>query len=168
LNVESMLDVLADRLKLVIESKGWNNPVMIGIHTGGSWIAEELHSRLELQEPLGLLDIAFYRDDFSEIGVQPQVRPSNLPFSIEGRDILLIDDVLYTGRTIRAALNEIFDYGRPANVLLGVLIERDGRQIPIQADCLGGRVDLQPKQRIKLTGPDPLKFTIHEFDTKSK
>ena len=168
MNVESMLDGLADRIKTVIESKSWQNPVMIGIHTGGSWVAEELHGRLGLQEPLGVLDISFYRDDFSEIGVQPQVRPSNLPFSIEGRDILLIDDVLYTGRTIRAALNEIFDYGRPANVLLGVLIERDGRQIPIQADCVGGRVDLQPKQRIKLTGPDPLKFTIHEFDKKSK
>lgn len=166
LDVEKMLDVLLDGLKNVIETRGLKDPVMIGIHTGGSWIAEKLHSRLGLVEPLGVLDIAFYRDDFSEIGVHPQVRPSNLPFSIEGRDILLIDDVLYTGRTIRAALNEIFDYGRPANVLLGVLIERDGRQIPIQADCVGGRVDLQPQQRIKLTGPEPLKFTIYDFESK--
>ncbi len=163
LNVDNILSLLVASMQAKIKVKALNDPVMIGIHSGGTWIAELLHDRLDLCEPLGLLDISFYRDDFSEIGVQPQVRPSKLPFSIEGRDILLVDDVLYTGRTIRAALNEIFDYGRPANVLLGVLIERDGRQIPIQADCVGARVDLKPNQRIKLTGPAPLKLSIHEF-----
>jgi pyrimidine operon attenuation protein/uracil phosphoribosyltransferase len=84
------------------------------------------------------------------------VQPSRLPFRVEGRNILLIDDVFYTGRTIRAALNEIFDYGRPAQVVLGVLIERNGRQIPLRPDCVGGEMTLEPGQRIKLTGPDPL------------
>jgi pyrimidine operon attenuation protein/uracil phosphoribosyltransferase len=137
------------------------DPVMIGIHTGGGWVAEKLHGRLAIREPLGLLNISFYRDDFSQIGMHPQVKPSRLPFRVDGRDIILIDDVLHTGRTIRAALNEIFDYGRPAQVVLGVLIERDGRQIPVQADCIGGRVELGGNEKIKLTGPEPLALTIH-------
>lgn len=133
---------------------------MVGIHTGGAWIAERLHARLGLCEPLGLLDISFYRDDFSQIGMHPQVKPSNLPFRVEGRNLLLIDDVFFTGRTVRAALNEIFDYGRPAHVILGVLIERNGRQIPLRPDCAGASIDLAPEQRIKLSGPQPLSLTI--------
>jgi pyrimidine operon attenuation protein/uracil phosphoribosyltransferase len=107
------------------------------------------------------LNISFYRDDFSAIGMHPRVQPSQLPFRVEGRNILLIDDVFFTGRTIRAALNEIFDYGRPAQVVLGVLIERDGRQIPLRPDCVGGTLKLSPGQCIKLTGPDPLSLSIH-------
>jgi pyrimidine operon attenuation protein/uracil phosphoribosyltransferase len=122
-------------------------------------VAEAMHQRLNMEEPLGLLDIAFYRDDFSQIGVHPNVKPSELPTHIEGRDIILIDDVFYTGRTIRAALNEIFDYGRPNQVVLAVLIERDGKQIPLSPDCVGERIRLDAGQRIKLTGPNPL--TIH-------
>ncbi|GAB6046655.1 bifunctional pyr operon transcriptional regulator/uracil phosphoribosyltransferase PyrR [Methyloparacoccus murrellii] len=156
----SLLDTLAQRLRLEIDRRDLTDPAMIGIHSGGIWIAEHLHARLGLREPLGRLDITFYRDDFSQIGMHPQVRASQLPFRVEGRDILLIDDVFYTGRTVRAALNEIFDYGRPAQVVLGVLLERDGRQIPIRPDCAGGTLTLPPGQRIKLTGPDPLAFTL--------
>ena len=134
---------------------------MIGIHQGGVWVAEQLHRRLGLREPLGKLDITFYRDDFSQIGMHPQVHASAITARIEGRDVLLIDDVFYTGRTIRAALNEIFDYGRPAQVVLGVLLERDGRQIPLRPDCTGGSLTLPPGQRIKLTGPDPLALSLH-------
>lgn len=164
LQVERLLDTLASALKNEIANRHTRNPLMIGIHTGGAWIAKRLHEQLGLREPLGLLDISFYRDDFSQIGVQPQVKPSSLPFSVEGRDLLLIDDVFYTGRTIRAALNEIFDYGRPAQIILGVLIERDGRQIPIQPDCVGARVNLAPNQRIKLTGPSPLRLITRSFE----
>ncbi|HLF98206.1 MAG TPA: bifunctional pyr operon transcriptional regulator/uracil phosphoribosyltransferase PyrR [Methylococcaceae bacterium] len=156
----ALLDTLESELRREIARLGLANPAMIGIHSGGVWIAEHLHRRLGLSEPLGKLDISFYRDDFSQIGLQPRVRASNLPFAVEGRDILLIDDVLHTGRTIRAALNEIFDYGRPARVLLGVLIERNGRQIPIRADCRGAALELPPGQRIKLSGPDPLALEI--------
>jgi pyrimidine operon attenuation protein / uracil phosphoribosyltransferase len=172
LNVNAMADIeisfpaalesLETQLRNRIADRNLVNPVMIGILTGGAWVAERLHASLGLKDPLGLLNISFYRDDFSQIGVHPQVTPSRLPFRVEGRDILLIDDVLYTGRTIRAALNEIFDYGRPAQVLLGVLVDRDGRQIPIQADCVGCRVQLKGGQKIKLSGPSPLALGIHE------
>ena len=155
-----MLDRLQAGLVAEITRRELHDPLMIGIHTGGGWIAEKLHARLGLKEPLGLLNISFYRDDFSQIGIHPRVLPSKLPFRVEGRDIILIDDVLHTGRTIRAALNEIFDYGRPAQVVLGVLVDRDGRQIPVQADCVGGRIDLGPEEKIKLSGPDPLALSI--------
>ena len=131
------------------------------------WIAEQLHRRLNISEPLGLLDISFYRDDFSQIGVHPNVKPSQLPSQIEGRDIILVDDVFYTGRTVRAALNEIFDYGRPNQVVLAVLIARDGRQIPLSPDCLGARVELSSEQRIKLMGPDPLIIELQTIDSGS-
>lgn len=160
LQVEDLLDRLEIELRREIAARELTDPAMIGIHSGGVWLAQHLHRRLGLQDPLGLLNISFYRDDFSQLGMHPMVTPSRLPFSVEGRDILLIDDVLYTGRTIRAALNEIFDYGRPACVVLGVLIERDGRQIPIRADCCGTHLTLAAGQRVKLTGPDPLQLEI--------
>ena len=160
LNVERMLDRLYVGLVAEITQRELRDPLMIGIHTGGGWVAKKMHERMGLREPLGLLNISFYRDDFSQIGIHPRVLPSNLPFRVEGRDIILIDDVLYTGRTIRAALNEIFDYGRPAQVVLGVLIDRDGRQIPVQADCVGGRIDLGPEEKIKLSGPEPLALSV--------
>jgi pyrimidine operon attenuation protein/uracil phosphoribosyltransferase len=158
---QSLLDKLEQRLRQEIEQRQLTDPIMIGIHSGGVWIAKELHRRLGISEPLGKLDITFYRDDFSQIGMHPQVQASQLPFTLEGRDILLIDDVFYTGRTIRAALNEIFDYGRPSQVLLGVLIERDGREIPLRPDCTGGTLTLPAGQRIKLTGPAPLALSVH-------
>lgn len=159
-----LLDTLEQRLREIIERRQLADPVMIGIHSGGVWVAEQLHLRLGIGEPLGKLDITFYRDDFSRVGMHPQVQASQLPFTLEGRDILLIDDVFYTGRTIRAALNEIFDYGRPAQVVLGVLIERDGREIPLRPDCVGGMLTLPPGQRIKLTGPKPLALSVHTVE----
>ncbi len=156
LKIPELLDNLEAGLKRIIDERQLVNPLMIGIRTGGVWIAEKMHRRLSICEPLGLLDISFYRDDFSQIGVNPNVKPSQLPTHIEGRDIILIDDVFYTGRTIRAAMNEIFDYGRPNQIVLAVLIERDGRQIPLNPDCVGASITLDAGQRIKLTGPEPL------------
>lgn len=160
-NADELLASLEQSLRQEMARRGIDNPLMIGIHRGGAWIASRLHERLGIREPLGKLDISFYRDDFSEIGMHPEVQASQLPFRVEGRDILLIDDVFYTGRTIRAALNEIFDYGRPAQVVLGALLERDGRQIPLRPDCVGGTLQLPAGQRIKLTGPEPLAWSIH-------
>ncbi|MDP2904469.1 MAG: bifunctional pyr operon transcriptional regulator/uracil phosphoribosyltransferase PyrR [Methylovulum sp.] len=156
LAINSLLNTLETELQQIILHRKLLNPLMIGIRTGGVWIAEQMHQRLAINEPLGLLDISFYRDDFSQIGVHPHVKPSCMPAHIEGRDIILIDDVFYTGRTVRAALNEIFDYGRPNQVILAVLIERNGKHIPIAPDCVGTRMALTANQRIKLTGPKPL------------
>jgi len=164
LKIPELLNNLEAELKRVIDERQLVNPLMIGIRTGGVWIAEHMHRRLNISEPLGLLDISFYRDDFSQIGVNPNVKPSQLPPHIEGRDIILIDDVFYTGRTIRAAMNEIFDYGRPNQIVLAVLIERDGRQIPLNPDCVGARITLNADQRIKLTGPEPLAVHLETID----
>jgi len=160
LNINALLISLEAAIRSQIAERKLNKPILIGIHSGGAWIARHLHNRLGVIDPLGLLDISFYRDDFSEIGIHPKVKPSQLPSHLEGRDIILIDDVFYTGRTIRAALNEIFDYGRPNQVLLAVLIERDGRQIPLRPDCVGTRLALPSGQRVKLTGPEPLGIHI--------
>ncbi len=165
LKIPELLNNLEAELKRIIDERQLVNPLMIGIRTGGVWIAEQMHRRLNISEPLGLLDISFYRDDFSQIGVNPNVKPSQLPTHIEGRDIILIDDVFYTGRTIRAAMNEIFDYGRPNQIVLAVLIERDGRQIPLNPDCVGARITLNADQRIKLTGPEPLAVHLETINT---
>lgn len=164
--IPELLDNLEAELKQTIAQRQLVNPLMIGIRTGGVWIAEIMHQRLAIQEPLSLLDISFYRDDFSQIGVHPNVKPSHLPSNIEGRDIILIDDVFFTGRTIRAALNELFDYGRPHQIMLGVLIERQGKQIPITPDCVGEKLTLAAEQRIKLTGPKPLAIVIESAGNK--
>lgn len=158
-DVEALLAVLEGCLRRQIKTRGFENPLIVGIHTGGVWVAEWLRQRLGVSETIGRLNISFYRDDFSRIGMHPEVRPSQLP-STEERDVVLIDDVLYTGRTIRAALNELFDYGRPRQVILAVLIDRGGRELPIQADCVGARIELKEGVRIKLKGPDPLRLEL--------
>ncbi|MDH5388902.1 MAG: bifunctional pyr operon transcriptional regulator/uracil phosphoribosyltransferase PyrR [Gammaproteobacteria bacterium] len=157
---ETLLDKLTEQLKTLLVERSIDQPLMVGIHTGGAWIANALHQKLSLQEPLSTLDISFYRDDFSRIGMNPQVKPSNLPSQIDDRHIILVDDVLHTGRTIRAAMNEIFDYGRPASITLVCLVERSGRELPIQADVVGQHLHLDNNQHIKLTGPEPLEFVV--------
>lgn len=156
--VDTLLDDMARRLRALFDTRGIAAPALVGIHTGGVWVAQRLRRRLALDTPLASLDISFYRDDFSRIGMHPRVRPTELPFDVDDRHIVLIDDVLYTGRTIRAALDEIFDYGRPASVLLVALVDRGGRELPIQADVAGLTVTLAPGEQIKLIGPEPLRL----------
>ncbi len=157
---DKVLNDLADRLKVHLSQLGVDAPLMIGIHSGGVWVAERLHQMLGVTDPLGHLDISFYRDDFSRIGMNPQVKPSHLPFNVDDRHIILVDDVLFTGRTIRAALNEIFDYGRPSAVSLAVLIDRGGRELPIEANVSGLKIELAAGENIKLKGPEPLSLHI--------
>lgn len=126
------------------------NTVMIGVHTGGAWIAEKLHAALGLKSPLGTLDISFYRDDFNRVGLNPQVKKSSIPFDVKDAAIILVDDVLYTGRTVRAAMNEIFDYGRPARIDLAVLADRGGRELPVAARYVGTQVQLRDNQSLNL------------------
>lgn len=156
LDVDALLGTLAGRLAATLHAAARETPLLVGIRTGGVWVAERLRARLGIAGELGTLNINFYRDDFTRIGIHPRVSPSHLPFSVDDRHIVLIDDVLHTGRTIRAALNEIFDYGRPASVTLGVLVERSGREIPVQADATGASLELPGDQYLRLEGPDPL------------
>lgn len=125
--------------KLAAELKGRITPAtaMIGLHTGGVWVAERLHALLALKAPLGAMDIAFYRDDYAKQGLKHDPKRTKIPFEVEGRDLLLVDDVLYTGRTVRAAMNELFDYGRPESIALVALVDRDERQLPICAQFVG-------------------------------
>ena len=151
LDTPALLDKLSSDLRNLLQTRNIENPLMIGIHTGGVWVAKELHKNLNIKQPLGTLNITFYRDDFTRIGMHPQVQPSNLPFKVDDQHIILVDDVLHTGRTIRAALNEIFDYGRPASVILAVLVERDCRELPVSADVAATRIELKQNQHIKLS-----------------
>jgi pyrimidine operon attenuation protein / uracil phosphoribosyltransferase len=123
---------------------------LIGIHTGGVWLAERLHAALALDVPLGTLDVSFYRDDYEIIGLHRDVKRSNIPFEVEGRPLVLVDDVLFTGRTIRAAMNELFDYGRPASIRLAALIDRGGRELPIAAQWLGATIEVPRGEIIEL------------------
>lgn len=159
-DIHSLLEAMADDIR---QQLGDKQPLLIGIHTGGVWVARELANILGedfFDAPLGSLNIAYYRDDFTRIGMHPQVTPSDLPFSVDDRHLLLVDDVLHSGRTIRAALNEIFDYGRPASVTLATLIERNGRELPIQADIIGQSINLTEDQHIKLSNDDGLQIEL--------
>ncbi|MAA64803.1 MAG: bifunctional pyr operon transcriptional regulator/uracil phosphoribosyltransferase [Alteromonadaceae bacterium] len=168
LNVDVLLDDLERNLRRVLQEREVDRPALIGIRTGGVWLADILHKRLGLDEPFGELDISFYRDDFSRIGLNPKVRPSHLPFETEDRHIVLIDDVIMSGRTIRAAMNEIFDYGRPASVILATLIDLGARELPIQPDVVGQSLALKASERVKLQGPDPLSVEVRKADVTSE
>src|SRR5512134_1766364 len=145
-DAEKICEELARELKPRIGPK----TAMIGIYTGGAWLAERLHAMLGVREPLGLMDIAFYRDDYHSQGLHHDPKRTKIPFDVSGRDLLLVDDVLYTGRTVRAALNELFDYGRPRSISLVILADRGGRQLPICAQHCGARVQVPEGMRLRL------------------
>ncbi|MFK7857483.1 MAG: bifunctional pyr operon transcriptional regulator/uracil phosphoribosyltransferase PyrR [Granulosicoccus sp.] len=137
---------------------------LIGIRRGGVDVGQYLGNALanrgvHLGETMGELNIAFYRDDFSSIGLHPVVGPSNVPFDVTGRHIILVDDVLGTGRTVRAAMNEIFDYGRPARITLAVLLQRTDHELPIRADVIGQTLTVGPNDYIDLDA-DTLQVTV--------
>ena len=123
---------------------------LVGIHTGGVWLAERLHDALGLAIPCGTLDVSFYRDDYEQIGLHRDVKRSDIPFEVEGRPLVLVDDVLFTGRTIRAAMNELFDYGRPKSIRLAALIDRGGRELPIAAQWVGATLEVGSTEGIEL------------------
>lgn len=157
---DTALAAALDRLAGACAALALPDPLLVGIETGGVWLARWLHGRLGVAAPLASLDAGFYRDDLRLGGLKGQVRPSNLPPSVDGRHILLVDDVLHTGRTVQAALRELFDFGRPACVRLAVLVDRGGRELPVCADAIGLRLDVPPDQRLRLSGPDPLHLEL--------
>ena len=137
---------------------------LVGVHTGGVWLAERLKRDLGIADPVGILDVSFYRDDFDQSGLKPAVRPSQIAFDVAGSHILLVDDVLNSGRTVRAAMNEIFDYGRPAKIDLAVLIDRGGRELPVAASIVGATIELPPNVAVVLVRDDDgrLHLTMEE------
>jgi len=153
-------EALCAELARALRARTTANAAMVGIHTGGAWVAERLHAALGLAEPLGLIDPAFYRDDYAQQGLARNPRRSKIPFDVAGKDLLLVDDVLYTGRTVRAAMNELFDYGRPASIALVVLAERDGRQLPICAQHAGARIEVPGGMRLRLKRSDAGRLSL--------
>jgi pyrimidine operon attenuation protein/uracil phosphoribosyltransferase len=147
---EKLCDQLAAELRPHIGPKS----AMVGLYTGGAWLAERLHKVLGLQTPLGLMDIAFYRDDYAARGLHHDPKRTKIPFDVNGAELLLVDDVLYSGRTVRAAMNELFDYGRPGSIRLVVLADRGGRQLPIAAQHVGAKVEVPQGMRLRLKRAD--------------
>ncbi len=139
--------VLLAQLSAQLRAAMTADTALVGIYTGGVWLANRLKYDLGVGTPVGTLDVTYYRDDFGRIGLHPNAKRSEIPFEVDGRHIILVDDVLYTGRTIRAAMNELFDYGRPASIRLAVLIDREERELPIAAQFVGAKVKL-PRDQI--------------------
>jgi pyrimidine operon attenuation protein / uracil phosphoribosyltransferase len=163
-SVESLIEKLARALSPFFSSPE-NEPIIVGIETGGAWIAERVRQQIAPDAEIGRLNITFYRDDFTRSGLHPTVKPSSLPMGIDDKTIILIDDVLHSGRTVRAAMNELFDYGRPKRIVLAILIDRGEREIPIQADFVAETMSLETNTHIKLEGPDPLSLTIKTLES---
>ena len=148
LDAEALYKALADKVKTALAQT--DQVAIVGIYSGGAWLAERLAADLQLQDRLGFIDVSFYRDDYAEKGLHASVRPTQIPFEVDGATIVLVDDVLYTGRTTRAAINELFDYGRPARIMLAALVDRGGRELPVAADFVAEKVTLEPKQSLVL------------------
>ena len=145
-DAEELLAGLAERMRVAVTP----DTALVGIHTGGVWLAQRLHKALALTQPLGTIDVSFYRDDYASRGLHPKVKPSSIPFEVADADIVLVDDVLYTGRTIRAAMNELFDFGRPRRIRLATLVDRGGRQLPIAAQFVGAEISVSDAEQIEL------------------
>ena len=127
---------LVDRMRGAIAFEA----AFVGIYSGGAWLAERLAAAIPGEHALGYIDVSFYRDDYSRTGLKPGTKRTALPFDVEGATIILVDDVLYTGRSVRAAINELFDFGRPARIELAVLVDRGGRELPIEPTYCGARL----------------------------
>ncbi len=159
-NLPNAEQLYAD-LRAAVQAALTPQTVVLGIYSGGAWIAQRLQADLQLQGRVAFISSSMYRDDFAKRGLAASL-PTEIPFDINGAHILLIDDVLHTGRTIRAVLNELFDYGRPAQVQLMVLIDRAGRQLPFAADFAAAQADLTPEKSLNLTknADHSLQFTL--------
>jgi pyrimidine operon attenuation protein / uracil phosphoribosyltransferase len=161
IDAEALYQVLLESLRKRLQSPDLaREPAMLGVHSGGAWIAERLHRDLGLGSPLGYLSSTFHRDDYGERGLPTSIKATSINFPIEDQHIILVDDILYTGRTIRAALNEIFDYGRPARVELAVLVDRGGRELPMQADHVGAVISLGGHENFVLSQETSGRFAL--------
>lgn len=158
LDAEALYAALAQQVKAGLSQS--ENVAIVGIYSGGAWLAERLAKELQLQERLGFIDVSFYRDDYAEKGLRVEVKPSQIPFEVDNATILLVDDVLYTGRTTRAAINELFDYGRPAKIMLAALVDRGERELPIAADFVAQTITLTKPQQLVLQKAADGRFSL--------
>lgn len=148
LDAEALYRTLLDQVRAGLS--GVQDAAIVGIHSGGAWLAERLARDLGLEGRLGFIDVSFYRDDYAKKGLHPDVKPTHIPFNADRATIVLVDDVLFTGRTTRAAINVLFDYGRPQRIMLAALADRGGRELPVAADFAGAHVALSPGQSLAL------------------
>ncbi len=166
LDAEALYAQLRNDLRALLRP----DSVLVGIWSGGAWLAERLHADLNLPGSAGVISSSLHRDDFSSRGLAASTDATKLPFAIDGRHIVLVDDVLYTGRTIRAVVNELYDFGRPSRVSLAVLVDRGGRELPIQADLAAARVVLAASKKLRLTrtATGRLTFAVTETSGSEK
>ena len=149
-DAEKTLAALAERMQgaVAFDAK------FVGIYSGGAWIAQRLAQMIPGEHAVGFIDVSFYRDDFNRTGLKPALKRTEIPFPVDGATIVLVDDVLYTGRSVRAAINELFDYGRPARIELAVLIDRGGRELPIEPTYAGARLAVAENLSLELARSD--------------
>lgn len=153
-------EVLFADLKAQMASSIAFDAKLVGVFSGGAWLADRLKAELDGEHEVGYIDVSFYRDDLSTSGLKSNVRSTQIPFSVEGAHIVIVDDVLFTGRSIRAAVNTLFDYGRPASVQLAVLVDRGGRELPIAADYVGVPLIVATDLMLALSRDDDGKFAL--------
>ena len=160
-DAEALCAALAEAMRPGVDPAA---TALVGIHTGGVWVAERLHAVLGLAIPLGSIDVSFHRDDYNQRGLHANTRSSQIPFDVEAAHIVIVDDVLYTGRTIRAAMNELFDYGRPGRIDLAVLSDRGGRELPVAPTWCPHALTLPASQMLALGRADDgrLSFRLME------
>jgi pyrimidine operon attenuation protein / uracil phosphoribosyltransferase len=158
LDAEALYGALCDGVRRLIAERP--DAALVGIWSGGAWLAARLQTDLKLPGEAGVITSTLHRDDFAERGLAAGAGTTRLPFEIDGRHVILIDDVLFTGRTIRAVLNELYDFGRPASVSLAVLVDRGGRELPIQPTFTAARVTVSPQQRLALAKGEGGRFAF--------
>jgi pyrimidine operon attenuation protein/uracil phosphoribosyltransferase len=157
-DAEALYQALLAKVRAGLQ--GVPDAAIVGIHSGGAWLAERLAADLQLQQRLGSIDVSFYRDDYAKKGLHPDVKPTHIGFNVDGAHIVLVDDVLATGRTTRAAINVLFDYGRPARIMLAALADRGGRELPVAADFVGADVTLDAGASLLLARTAQGQFTL--------
>lgn len=157
-DAEALYLELARQIKAAVSTM--DNVALVGIYSGGAWLAERLAVDCVITNPVGFIDVSFYRDDYAQKGLHSEVKSTHIPFSVDGANIILVDDVLYTGRTTRAAINELFDYGRPEKIVLASLIDRGGRQLPYAADFAAQTLTLPPNLSLNLERKSDSKLVL--------
>lgn len=162
IDVLSAIDALYFEIYLTLKKADINDPVIIGVQTGGVWVADLVSKKFGFEQPVSELNVSYYRDDFGKRGLHPSVKPSHIFQDINDKVVVLIDDVFMSGRTARASMNALFDYGRPKQILFYSLIDLQQPELPIRPSFSPIRLQLDPSKQVKLTGPEPLSLEVRD------